>query len=384
MMSKFSTNLINFIRKTYKTDEFVPLHAPIFGNKEKDCVIDAIDSTFVSTIGDYVSKFENQVANYTGVKYAIATVNGTSALHSALLASNVGFDDEVITQSLTFVATCNAIKYCSANPVFVDVSKETMGMCPNSLEEFLRNFAEVDGNGLCINKKSGNIIRACLPMHSLGHPVEIDKIKALCSSYNIVLIEDSAESLGSFYKSKHTGSFGESSVISFNGNKIITSGGGGMILTNNKDVEAKVRHLTTTAKESHNWLFSHNEIGYNYRLPNINAALGYAQMEKIEEYLKSKRETAKKYQDFFQNEVYEFFSEPQYSNSNYWFNAFFAQNQLDRDKILKQTNNNGIMTRPFWVPMHKLSMYNSCQKTNMDNTNWLYEHVICIPSSVNL
>ena len=173
-------------------------------------------------------------------------------------------------------------------------------------------------------------------------------------------------------------------MISFNGNKIITSGGGGMILTNNKDVEAKVRHLTTTAKESHNWLFSHNEIGYNYRLPNINAALGYAQMEKIEEYLKSKRETAKKYQDFFQNEVYEFFSEPQHSKSNYWFNAFFAQNQLDRDKILEQTNNNGIMTRPYWVPMHKLSIYNSCLKTNMDNTNWLYEHVICIPSSVNL
>jgi perosamine synthetase len=383
-MSKFSINLVNFIRTTYNTNGFIPLHAPIFTKKEKDCVVDAIDSTFVSTVGEYVSEFENLVARFTGIKYAIATVNGTSALHAALLASNVGFNDEVITQSLTFVATCNAIKYCSANPVFVDVSRETMGMSPNSLKEFLQNFAEIGDDGLCRNKKSGSIIRACLPMHSLGHPVEIDSIKEICSSYNIILIEDSAESLGSFYKGKHTGSYGESSILSFNGNKIITCGGGGMVLTNKKSIETKVRHLTTTAKEAHNWFFSHDEVGYNYRLPNINAALGYAQMERLEEYLENKRETAKKYHEFFQNDSHIFFSEPKNSKSNYWFNAFFAKDRIERDNILEQTNNNGVMTRPLWLPMHKLPMYKSCQKTKMVNTNWLFDHLICIPSSVNI
>ena len=383
-MSEFSNKLINFIRTTYKSSDFIPLHAPVFSKKDKENVIDAIDSTFVSTVGEYVSKFENQVASFTGIKYAIATVNGTSALHAALLASNVGINDEVITQSLTFVATCNAIKYCSASPVFVDVSRETMGMSPTSLKDFLENFADVGEDGFCRNIKSGRIIRACLPMHSLGHPSEIDSIKAICDSYNIILIEDSAESLGSFYKDKHTGSYGASSIVSFNGNKIITCGAGGMVLTSSKKIETKVRHLTTTAKENHNWFFSHNEVGFNYRLPNINAALGCGQMEKLKDYVKNKRDIAQKYHYFFQNESYEFYTEPKNSKSNYWFNAFFAKNIIERDKILEQTNKNGIMTRPFWVPMHKLPMYEACQKTNMDNTNWLFEHLICIPSSVNI
>ena len=383
-MNIFSKKLVNFVRETYNTSDYIPLHAPTFNKRDKDCINDAIDSTFVSTVGAYVKKFEDQVANYVGTKYAIATINGTSALHVALLASKVQIDDEVITQSLTFVATCNAIKYCGANPIFVDVSRDTMGMSPDSLNEFLHNFSDIGEDGLCRNKKTGRIIRACVPMHCLGHPAEIDKIKAICSLHNIKLIEDSAESLGSTYKGKHTGSYGESSIISFNGNKIITCGGGGMVLTNSEAVEQKVRHLTTTAKEKHDWAFTHNEVGYNYRLPNINAALGFSQMEKLENYVKNKRIIAEKYKDFFRNNEHNFVVEPKNCKSNYWFNAFFSKDLIERDAILAYTNKNGIMTRPFWTPMHKLPMYNLSQKTEMTNTEWLYDHLICIPSSVNI
>tara|TARA_B100000787_G_C16170469_1_gene286220 strand:- start:312 stop:1463 length:1152 start_codon:yes stop_codon:yes gene_type:complete len=381
-MEIFSNKLVDFIRATYNTVDYIPLHAPSFDSKEKEYILDTIDSTFVSSVGNYVTLFEDSVARYTGHKYAVATVNGTAALHVSLLASNIEPDDEVITQSLTFVATCNAIRYCRAQPVFIDVSKDTLGMSPTSLLDFLYEFAEVREDGLCWNKKTKRVIRACIPMHSLGHPVEVDKIKKICSSYNIKLIEDSAESLGSFYKGKHTGTYGESSIISFNGNKIITSGGGGMILTNNATIEKKVRHLTTTAKESHSWFFSHNEVGYNYRLPNINAALGLAQMEKLDSYVKSKRHLAQNYKKWFLNDDHVFVTEPKNSKSNYWFNAFYANDKVERDFILEYTNNNGVMTRPLWTPMHNLVMYNSCQKTKMDNTNWLYEHIVCIPSSV--
>jgi len=383
-MSLFSKKLINFVRIIYETDDFIPLHAPLFNENDKNYVVDAIDSTFVSTVGEYVTKFENQVSNYVGTKHAIATMNGTSALHAALIASNVEMNDEVITQSLTFVATCNAIRYCGANPVFVDVSRKTMGMSPSSLKEFLYNFAEKGDDGLCRNKNTGCIIRACVPMHCLGHAMEVDSIKEICSSYNIKLIEDSAESLGSLYKDKHTGSYGDSSVVSFNGNKIITCGGGGMVLTNSESIAKKVRHITTTAKDSHSWNFSHNEVGYNYRLPNLNAALGFGQMEKLDDYLKNKRMLAEKYNEFFLDDEHVFFVEPENSRSNYWFNAFFSNDKKERDSILEYTNKNGVMTRPFWTPMHNLPMYSQCQKTSMVNTNWLYEHLVCVPSSVHL
>jgi len=383
-MNVFSKKLINFVRATYKKSDFIPLHAPVFNKKDKDYVVDAIDSTFVSTVGAYVKKFEDQVASYVGTRYAIATVNGTSALHAVLMASNVERNDEVITQSLTFVATCNAIKYCGANPVFVDVSRETMGMSPDSLKEFLHIYAELDDDGLCRNKETGSIIRACVPMHCLGHAMEVDTIKEICTAYNIKLIEDSAESLGSLYKGKNTGSYGESAILSFNGNKIITCGGGGMVLTNSKSIEKKVRHITTTAKDTHDWEFSHNEVGYNYRLPNINAALGFSQMQKLDDYLYNKRILAEKYKDFFLDDEHIFFVEPENSKSNYWFNAFFSKDKKERDSILAYTNKHGVMTRPFWTPMHNLPMYNLCQKTSMENTNWLYEHLVCIPSGVNL
>lgn len=384
-MKDFSSHLVSFVRSIYHTDDFIPLHAPIFDDKEKSLLIDAIDSTYVSTVGEYVTKFENEVANFVGTKYAVATVNGTSALHVALLSAGVTRDDEVITQSLTFVGTCNAIKYCGANPIFMDVDRHTMSMSAESLYEFLDTSTEIREDGFCWNLKTNKIIKACVPMHCLGHPAEIDKITQICLSKNINLVEDSAESLGSFYKGKHTGTYGHSSILSFNGNKIITCGGGGMVVTNDKNVALQVKHRTTTAKKKHKWMFSHNEVGYNYRMPNINAALGFAQFDKLEQYIKNKRELAIIYKEWFDNFTDKvFFLEPANCSSNYWFNSFLVENKKERDFILEYTNSNKVMTRPLWTPMHKLTMFNSCERMEMKNTNYFYNHLVCIPSSVRL
>jgi perosamine synthetase len=384
-MNDFSPQLVSFIRSIYHTNDFIPLHAPSFDNKEKSLLIDAIDSTYVSTVGEYVTKFENKVAEFVGTKYAVATVNGTSALHMSLLSAGVSKDDEVITQSLTFVGTCNAINYCGANPVFLDVDRFTMGMSAESLFEFLDASTEIREDGFCWNKKTNKIIKACVPMHCLGHPSEIDKILQLCLSNNIKLVEDSAESLGSFYKGKHTGSFGHSSILSFNGNKIITSGGGGMVVTNDEKVASQIKHRTTTAKKKHEWMLSHDEVGYNYRMPNINAALGVAQFEKLEGYILNKRALALIYKDWFSNFTDKnIFLEPTNCSSNYWFNSFLAENKKERDSILEYTNSNKVMTRPLWTPMHKLTMFQSCERSDMKNTNYFYNHLVCIPSSIRL
>jgi perosamine synthetase len=378
-------DLISFIQNTYKTTEFIPLHEPRFIGNEKKYLNECIDSTFVSSVGKFVDEFEEKIAHYTAVKYAIATSNGTSALHIALLLANVTENDEVITQPLTFVATCNTIHYCGAKPIFIDVDKDTMGLSPPALQAFLEKNTTIKDQQ-CINNNTGKIIKACVPMHTFGHPCRIDRIKDICDQYHIVLIEDTAESLGSLYKNKHTGTFGQMGVMSFNGNKIITAGGGGCIVTNDEILAKKAKHLTTTAKVPHKWKFSHDMVGYNYRMPNINAALVVAQLEQLDVFLKNKRVLAEKYKEYFKdndNKI-EFVSELKESKSNYWLNSLIFQDTQQRNIFLNESNSNGIMTRPIWTLMNKLPMFKDSQCGDLTNSEWLEGHVVNIPSSVIL
>ena len=372
---------VHFVRKLYQTNDFIPLHAPQFRGNEKQYLIDTIDSTFVSSVGVYVEQFEERVAEYTGAKHTIATVNGTSALHIALMLAGVEPETEVITQSLTFVATCNAIRYCQADPVFVDVDMDSMGLSPGSLADFLDKNAELRDDGYCWNKTSDKKITACLPMHSFGFPVRLDEIAKICQQYHIALVEDAAESLGSYYKEKHTGILGKTAVISFNGNKIITTGGGGMVLTNDTEIANRAKHITTTAKVPHKWAFEHDEVGYNYRLPNLNAALGVAQMELLPEYLRNKREIAQQYQEWGQQNGIEFVKEQTNTKANYWLNTAIMQDQKQRDKFIEETNSQNVMTRPAWTPMHQLVINQDCQHSDLSNTKWLYNRVVSVPSS---
>ena len=386
MSAKISTQytpVVDFIRSVYKTDSFIPLHEPRFSGNEKKYLNECIDSTFVSSVGKFVDEFENKIASYTGAKYAIATSNGTSALHISLLISGVESGDEVITQPLTFVATCNAISYCNASPVFIDVDKDTMGMSPIALESFLKANTTVK-NQQCVNKSTGSIIKACIPMHTFGHPCRIEEIQKICKEWHIILVEDSAESLGSFYNNQHTGTFGELGVISFNGNKVITSGGGGCILTNNEDLAKKAKHITTTAKEPHKWEYTHDMVGYNYRMPNLNAALIVAQLEQLDGFLKSKKALAKLYKEFFQNGDIHFVTDPENAKSNYWLNSIILKSKDQRNLFLDETNSQGIMTRPIWVLMNKLPMFEEAQCGDLTNAEWLEERVVNIPSSVVL
>ena len=374
-------NVINFIQEVYKSKDFIPLHAPKFIGNEKKYLNECIDSTFVSSVGKFVDEFEAKIASYTGSKYAVATVNGTSALHIALILADVKNDDEVITQPLTFVATCNAISYCGAKPIFVDVDKDTMGLSPTALKEFLEKNTIIK-NHSCVNNKTGKVIKACVPMHTFGHPCRIDKIKDICDHYYISVIEEAAESLGSFYKGKHTGTFGQMGIMSFNGNKIITAGGGGCILTNNGLLAKTAKHLTTTAKEPHEWKYSHDMIGYNYRMPNLNAALIVAQLEQIDKFLLRKRELAKAYEDFFVNTDVKFIKEPKDTKSNYWLNTVLLKDKEQRDLFLNETNSVDLMTRPVWALMSKLPMFKDAQHGDLANSEWLEQRVVNIPSSV--
>lgn len=376
-------NIIDFIKQTFNTDEFIPLHEPRFIGNEKKYLNDCIDSTFVSSVGKYVDIFENKFAAFVGSKYAIATVNGTAALHISLLLANVKKDDEVITQPLTFIATCNAISYCGAKPIFVDVDLDTMGLSPESLKKFLEAHCEIKDNQ-CLNKTTGKTIKACVPMHTFGHPCKIEEIRDICDDWKIILVEDAAESLGSYYKDKHTGTFGKVGAFSFNGNKIITSGGGGVIVTNDETLAKKAKHLTTTAKVPHPYEYVHDEIGYNYRLPNINAALLVAQLEKLEKFLASKRELAIKYKAFFEKNDIIFIQEPKNSKSNYWLQAILLKDLKQRDDFLEFTNKAGVMTRPIWKLISELDMFKNCQKTDLKNAKYLEQRVVNIPSSVRL
>jgi len=376
-------DFVRFVRGLYGKDEFIPLHAPKFSGNEKKYLLEAIDLTFISSsVGEYVNEFERKVAEYTGIKYAIATVNGTAALHVALKLSGVKRDTEVITQSLTFVATCNVIRYCGATPVFVDVDRSTLGLSPQSLGAFLDKHCELRDDGVCWNKSSNRRVAACLPMHTFGFPVKLDEIKEICDRYNIELVEDAAESLGSLYKGRHTGNTGKLSALSFNGNKIITTGGGGMILTNDQELAIRAKHITTTAKVPHRWAFEHDEVGYNYRLPNLNAALGVAQMETLPDYLDYKRKLAKEYQEWGNKHDLQFVIEPANTQANYWLNVAVTQDKQHRDDMLETTNNCNVMTRPTWTPMHKLAINQDCQKGDMTNTEWLFVRLVNVPSSV--
>jgi aminotransferase in exopolysaccharide biosynthesis len=375
-------DFVRFVRDLYDTEEFIPLYTHKFSGNEKKYLLETIDSTFVSSVGEFVNEFECKVAEYTGIKYAIATVNGTAALHVSLKLSGVELNTEVITQSLTFVATCNAIRYCGATPIFVDVDQSSLGLSPLSLETFLEENCELRDDGFCWNKSSNRRIVACLPMHTFGFPVQLDEIKQICDRYNINLVEDGAESLGSLYKGRHTGGVGKISIISFNGNKIITTGGGGMILTNNEELAIRSKHITTTCKVPHRWAFEHDEVGYNYRLPNLNAALGMAQMESLSAYIENKRSLAKQYQEWGDEHGLKFVQEPVNTRSNYWLNVAVTQDKQQRDAMLEITNNNNVMTRPIWIPMHKLAINQDCQKGDLTNTEWLYERLVNVPSSV--
>jgi len=383
-MCKFA-EIVSYIRDLYnKPKGVINLHEPYFMGNEKKYLSDCIDTTFVSSVGKYVNQFEDMCIEFTGSQYAIATMNGTAALHVSLVLSGVDQNCEVLTQPLTFIATANAISYTDAIPVFLDVDKDTLGLSPDALEQFLKDNCSII-NGTCVNRITGKVIKACIPMHTFGFPCRIDRIIDLCDKHHIVLIEDSAESLGSYYKGKHTGTFGQFGVLSFNGNKTITCGGGGMILTNDKDMAKKAKHITTTAKLPHKWEYAHDMIAYNYRLTNLSAALGCAQMEQLPIILENKRKTARRYESFFEkDEDITFVKEAKDSTANYWLNTILLPGGLERDKLLKETNEQGVMTRPIWKPMNKLEMFKGCQTYDLTNSRWLEDRIVNIPSGVNV
>ena len=378
------SKLISFIKGVYGTSDFVPLSVPKFIGNEKKYLEECVDTTFVSSVGKFVDRFEEMVAEYTGAKKAVVCVSGTNALHMAMMLVGVERDDEVLTQALTFIATCNAISYIGAHPVFIDVDRDTMGLSPNSVKAWLEANAEIK-NGVCYNKSTGRRIKCCVPMHTFGHPVHIDELVAVCEEWYIELVEDAAESIGSFYKGRHTGTFGKVGAISFNGNKTITTGGGGMLLFMDEELGSLAKHLTTQAKIPHRWEFRHDHIAYNYRMPNINAALGCAQMEYLEEFVLNKRETAAKYAEFFKDvENVDLFMEPADCRANYWLNAVILKDKEAQLDFLQQTNDNGVMTRPIWELMSRLSMFENSQNDGLENTVWFADRVVNIPSSVRL
>ena len=396
-------NVIGFIKELYGNEEFVPLSVPKFIGNEKKYLNECIDTTFVSSVGKFVDRFEENMAAYTGAKRAVVCVSGTNALHMSLMLVGVKRDDEVLTQALTFIATCNALSYIGAHPVFIDVDRSTMGLSPDAMKEWLQKNAEIRKNTrigeldkshdfafqedeyACYNKNTGRRIKACVPMHTFGHPVRIEEIADICKEWHIELVEDAAESIGSLYKGKHTGTFGKVGAISFNGNKTITTGGGGMMLFNNEEMGAYAKHITTQAKIPHRWEFRHDHIGYNYRMPNINAALGCAQLENLDAYVADKRATAAAYAEYFKNvDGIEFFTEPKNCFSNYWLNVVILPDHDKQMEFLQETNDNGVMTRPIWELMNRLPMFENCENDGLKNTIFFADRVVNIPSSVRL
>jgi aminotransferase in exopolysaccharide biosynthesis len=376
--------IVDFIHELYGSEEFVPLSVPKFVGNEKKYLNECIDTTFVSSVGKFVDRFEEDMARYTGAKKAVVCVNGTNALHMALMLSGMERDDEVLTQALTFIATCNALSYIGAHPVFLDVDLTTMGLSPEAVKEWLAKNAEVR-NGVCYNKRTGRRVKACVPMHTFGHPVRIEELLAVCEEYHIALVEDAAESIGSLYKGKHTGTFGKVGALSFNGNKTITTGGGGMLLFMDEELGKLAKHLTTQAKVPHRWEFRHDHIGYNYRMPNINAALGCAQLENLDQFIADKRQTAAAYKEYFAKvDGVEFFAEPDNARSNYWLNAVLLPNRDAQQEFLQYTNDHGVMTRPIWELMNRLPMFENCETDGLKNTQMFADRVVNIPSSVRL
>jgi len=372
---------IKFIQDIYKTKAIIPLHAPTFIGNEKKYLLETIDSTFVSSVGPYVDQFEVMMTKISDTKRAVAVVNGTAGIQVALRLVGVKEGDEVITQALTFVATANAIAYNGATPVFLDVDLDTMGLSPKAVTQFLEECCDLREEG-CFNKKTGNKIGACLPMHTFGFPVHLDELKVICDAWKIPIVEDAAESLGSEYKKQPTGSIGEMGVFSFNGNKIVTCGGGGAIVTNDNELGIKGKHLTTTAKVDHSYEFVHDELGYNFRMPNLNAALACAQLEQLEGFLENKRILAKEYHSFFADNGIKFRTETPNTRANYWLMCVELENLEERNVFLAETNNAEVMTRPIWQLMYRLPMYQHCQRDEQLNAQFLEERIVNIPSSV--
>lgn len=374
--------ITDFIHQLYQTDDLIPLHPAYFCGNEKKYLNECIDTTYVSSVGAFVDRFERDVAAYTKCRRAVVCVSGTNALHMALLLCNVERDDEVLTQPLTFVATCNALSYIGAHPVFLDVDRDTLGLSPAKMSEWLAAHA-VCRNGRCVNKNTGRRIKACVPMHTFGHPVRLQELLDICRTYDIELIEDAAEAIGSLYHGQHAGTFGKIGVLSFNGNKTITTGGGGMMLFNDEELAARAKHITTQAKIPHPWEFRHDHIGYNYRMPNINAALGCAQLENIEKYIADKRQTAAAYQEFFAGfSDISFVVEPEHCRSNYWLNAIIFQDPEKRDEFLEFSNANKVMTRPVWTLMNHLEMFRNCECGDLSNAGYLESRLVNIPSGI--
>jgi len=366
--------------------ENAKLHEPTFSNLEEEFVTKCIRSGYVSSVGSYVDEFESRLQDFTGARNVIAVVNGTSALHLSLLLAGVKEKDEVIVPSLSFVATANAVSYLGATPHFVDCDEKNLGMSSNALKDWLQNISEVSA-GECRNKITGKRIKAMVPMHALGHPCYMDELLQIAHDFRIQVVEDAAESLGSFYKDKHTGTLGLLGALSFNGNKIITTGGGGAILTDNDEIAKQARHLSTTAKKDHAWEYFHDAIGFNYRMPNINAALGCAQMENIKKLIEAKRKLYYAYKSSFSNiNGLTVLGEPENCTSNFWLQAILLDNKFSylKDEILKKTNFDGLMTRPLWKLIFKLPSYSNCPRSPTPVAEELEKNVINIPSSAGI
>jgi perosamine synthetase len=385
-MEKLVTGIIDTLLKVFPLDTAIPLHEPFFSGNEKKYLEDCIDSRMVSSIGEYVTRFENLLCDFTGAGHAVAVVNGTSALHVSLILSGVQRSDEVLVPALTFIATANAVAYCGAVPHFMDSNPDTLGIDVPKLARYLEQHTKIIDQ-TCINKKTGKPIRAVVPVHIFGTPVDLDPLMELCSRHHLVLIEDAAESLGSFYKGRHTGTFGLCGALSFNGNKVLTTGGGGAILTNSSAIAKKAKHLTTTARISHQWRFFHDETGYNYRMPNINAALGCAQIEQLPDYLLKKRNLAGKYEKAFDGmRGVSLILEPGYAKNNFWLNTLKLDKPDNKllQMLLERTNRMGIGTRPVWTLMNQLPMYKDCPSMDLSCAKELEDSIINIPSSINL
>ncbi len=382
------SDIIRFVRDRFHTPagQTLPLHPPTFAGNEKRYLEECIDSTFVSSVGPFVNRFEKEIADYTGAAGAVVTVNGTAALHMALIMSGVERGDIVLTQALTFIATCNAIAYTGAEPVFIDVDPDTMGLSPDALSRWLEANAEKREGEPCRDRRTGQRIKAAVVMHTFGHPARVDRLVDICRHWGIELIEDAAESIGSLYKGRHTGTFASVGALSFNGNKTITTGGGGMLLFRDPEAARRAKHLTTQAKVPHRWEFFHDSVGYNYRMPNINAALGCAQLENLDRFIASKRATAEAYKEYFSNEPegIKFMAEPPHSRSNYWLCAVKLPDRSARDRFLTATNDNGVMTRPIWELMNRLPMWQNARTDGLPVTTDLADTIVNLPSGVLL
>ncbi|TGL98087.1 LegC family aminotransferase [Leptospira barantonii] len=383
--TQLSDRIVKAIRNVVGNSSVV-LHEPTFSGNEWQYVKECIDTSFVSSVGKFVDRFESELATFTGAKHAVAVVNGTAALHIALKLAGVKQNEEVLIPSLTFIATANGVSYCGAIPHFVESEETTLGMDPKAVREYLSSITEMR-NGQCVNRSTGRVIRAMVPMHTFGHPVDLDGILSVGRDFHIEVVEDAAESLGSYYQGRHTGTLGLLGTLSFNGNKTITTGGGGAILTNDSEIAKRAKHITTTAKIPHRWEYVHDEIGYNYRMPNINAALGCAQLEQMPGFLKVKKDLFRKYKESFSSiSDVSIFEEPKGSQSNYWLQTLVLSKNVSgaRDEILTTTNDNGVMTRPCWRLLHTLKPFADCPRMELPTALSLEERLINIPSGSGL